>query len=111
MQKEQTRNVGAQASEATQGDISGQGEGEGGAEGALSQIDTAQVLDTVSSFARENPHTALAIAAGIGFILGGGLTPRLLGTIGMFAARQYMRDAVNVALQGAVSEQPEQRTG
>lgn len=109
MQKEETRNVGAQGSEATQGDTGDQEQG--GMEGALSQIDTAQVLDTVSSFARENPHTALAIAAGIGFILGGGLTPRLLGTIGMFAARQYMRDAVNEALQGAVSEQLEQQAG
>lgn len=105
MQKEETRKVSAQGREATTGDISG----EGGTEEALDRIDTAQVLDTVSAFARENPHTALAVAAGIGFILGGGLTPRLLGTIGMFAARQYMRDAVNEALQGAVSEQPGQQ--
>ncbi len=74
-------------------------------EDALSRIDPGEVLDTVTTFARENPHTALAVAAGIGFVLGGGLTPRLLGTIGLFAARQYFRETMRETLQGAVGEQ------
>jgi hypothetical protein len=32
----------------------------------------------VEEFVVERPHVALAVAAGIGFVLGGGLTPRRL---------------------------------
>jgi hypothetical protein len=71
----------------------------------LAQIDPGQMLESVTTFARENPHTAIAVAAGIGFVLGGGLTPRLLGTIGLFAARQYFRETMREQLQGSLGEQ------
>jgi len=71
----------------------------------LAQIDPGQMIESVTTFARENPHTAIAVAAGIGFVLGGGLTPRLLGTIGLFAARQYFRETMREQLQGSLGEQ------
>jgi ElaB/YqjD/DUF883 family membrane-anchored ribosome-binding protein len=46
----------------------------------------------IEAFARENPRTAVAIALGVGFVLGGGLTPRLLFGIGALAARNFARD-------------------
>jgi hypothetical protein len=51
-----------------------------------------EVRGTVEEFARNNPRTAVGIALGVGFVLGGGLTPRLLFGIGAFAARRYARD-------------------
>lgn len=96
MQREETRHQGEEA----QGGL----EAEGDMEQALNRIDPEQVLETVTDFARENPHTALAVAAGVGFVVGGGLTPKLLGAIGLFVARQYMRDTLNEALQGAVAD-------
>ena len=51
-----------------------------------------EVRGTVEEFARENPRAAVGIALGVGFVLGGGLTPRLLFGIGAFAARRYARD-------------------
>jgi hypothetical protein len=78
---------------------------QGAMEETLARIDAGEVVEAVAAFARENPHTALAVAAGAGFVLGGGMTPRLLGAIGLFAARQYLRGTIRDALQGAVSEQ------
>lgn len=49
---------------------------------------------TVEEFARENPRTAVAIALGVGFVLGGGLTPRILFGLGAIAARSFARDYV-----------------
>src|SRR4051812_18361896 len=51
-----------------------------------------EVRGTVEEFAKNNPRTAVGIALGVGFILGGGLTPRLLFGLGAFAARRYARD-------------------
>lgn len=51
-----------------------------------------EVRGTVEEFARDNPRTAVGIALGVGFILGGGLTPRLLFGLGAFAARRYARE-------------------
>jgi hypothetical protein len=82
---------------------------QGAMEEAVARIDPEDVVGAVAAFARENPHTALAAAAGIGFVLGGGLTPRLLGAIGVFAARQFLREAMRDALQGAVAGQIEGR--
>ena len=65
---------------------------------ALAQIDPQEVLGQAASFARANPHAALAGAAVLGFVLGGGLTPRLVGTLGMIAARRYMKTAVGGGL-------------
>lgn len=52
----------------------------------------AEARVVVEAFARENPRTAVAIAVGVGFVLGGGLTPRLLFGIGTLAARNFARD-------------------
>ena len=46
----------------------------------------------VESFARKNPRTAVGVALGLGFVLGGGLTPRLLLGLGLFAARAIAKD-------------------
>lgn len=78
---------------------------------ALGRLDATEVTRAVSAFARENPHVALAAAAGLGFLLGGGLTPRMLGTLGFLATRSYLRGAVAQALQGLVSEQPQSQLG
>ena len=77
---------------------------DGGVEEALARIDTGQVIEAVATFTRENPHAAVAAAVGIGFLLGGGLTPRLLGAIGLFAARQYFRETVRETLHDIVGE-------
>jgi hypothetical protein len=46
----------------------------------------------IEEFARANPRTAVGIALGIGFVLGGGLTPRILLGVGAFVARRFARD-------------------
>jgi hypothetical protein len=48
----------------------------------------------IEDYARANPKTAIAIAAGVGFLLGGGLTPRLLVGLGALAARGFAKDYV-----------------
>lgn len=55
---------------------------------------------TIESFARENPRVAIGVAVGIGFVLGGGLTPRLLFGLGALAARTVARDYVRNQLGG-----------
>lgn len=49
---------------------------------------------SIEEFARENPRTAIAVAVGVGFVLGGGLTPRILFGLGALAARTVARDYV-----------------
>jgi hypothetical protein len=44
---------------------------------------------SIESFARENPRLSVGIALGIGYVLGGGLTPRILFGLGALAARRY----------------------
>ena len=61
-------------------------------EKALESIKEAR--GTIESFARENPRTAIAVAVGVGFVLGGGLTPRILFGLGALAARTVARDYV-----------------
>lgn len=51
-----------------------------------------EVRGTVEEFARNNPRTAVAVALGLGFVLGGGLTPRILFGVGAIAARRYAKD-------------------
>jgi len=63
-------------------------------ESQLAQVDAGEIVEQVVTFARENPHAALAGAAAVGFVLGGGLTPRLLGALGMIAARRYMKSSL-----------------
>jgi len=80
------------------------GIGGGAAEGTEHSLgplgfDTSEAINTMSTMAREHPHAALAGAFAVGFLLGGGLTPKMLGAIGMFAARRYFRGAVEETLE------------
>jgi len=68
-------------------------------------IDPKEVLGMVRGFARENPHAALASACAIGFLIGGGLTPRLLGGIALFAGRKYFSQTVRETLEGVLRDQ------
>ncbi|WP_437278418.1 hypothetical protein WME90_45595 [Sorangium sp. So ce375] len=72
---------------------------------ALSRLDAAEVTRAVSAFARDNPHVALAAAAGLGFLLGGGLTPRMLSRVGLLATRGYVRGAFAQAVELFFDEQ------
>jgi hypothetical protein len=67
---------------------------------ALGGVDPNEVLTMVSNVARANPHAALAGAVAVGFLLGGGLTPRLVGAAALFAARRYFRATVEETLSG-----------
>jgi hypothetical protein len=59
-----------------------------------------QARGSIESFARENPRTALVVALGVGFVLGGGLTPRVLFGIGAIAARRFAREFAREQLSG-----------
>jgi hypothetical protein len=60
---------------------------------------------TVEAFARENPRTAIAMAVGIGFVLGGGITPRVLFGLGALAARTVGREYVKNQLKAHLGDQ------
>lgn len=80
------------------------GGGGGAAEGTEHSLgplgfDASEAISTVSTIAREHPHAALAGAFAVGFLLGGGLTPKMIGAIGMFAARRYFNGAVQETLE------------
>lgn len=74
-------------------------------ESAFDGADLRRVLDSASELARESPHVALAIAAAAGFVLGGGLTPRLIGSAAMIAGRTYLGRALRETLTTVVEEQ------
>ncbi|HMY15212.1 MAG TPA: hypothetical protein PKA58_02735 [Polyangium sp.] len=57
-------------------------------------FDPGLAIDTVTKAARENPHVAIVAALAAGFVLGGGVTPKLIGAIAMFAARHYVRATI-----------------
>jgi hypothetical protein len=59
-------------------------EGDTDLEQDLAQL-ANQARDTIEQFVHEKPHAALGLAAALGFVIGGGLTPRRLFRIG-FAA-------------------------
>lgn len=61
-------------------------------------FDPGEAIAAVSNVAREHPHAALVGAVAVGFLLGGGLTPRLLGAAALFAARRYFRMTVEETL-------------
>lgn len=63
------------------------------------ELDPSQALETIARAARDNPHLALAGATAVGFILGGGLTPRMLGAMGLMAARYYLRQTIGETLE------------
>ncbi|WP_437733856.1 hypothetical protein [Sorangium sp. So ce1335] len=72
---------------------------------APGRLDATEVTRAVSAFARENPHVALAAAAGLGFLLGGGLTPRVLSRLGSFATRSYVKNTLAQAVGTLFDEQ------
>ena len=51
-----------------------------------------EARSTIEGFAKTNPRTSVGVALGVGFVLGGGLTPRVLFGLGLFAARRLARD-------------------
>lgn len=55
-----------------------------------------ELLDKAAAFAREQPHIAVAAAFGIGWILGNGLSPRIVSA----GARLGMRALLGGALAG-----------
>ena len=69
---------------------------------------------TIESFAKANPRAAVGVALGIGFMLGGGLTPRLLFGLGAIAARrivrEYARDQIGSFTRGAIGGAPSPRS-
>jgi hypothetical protein len=75
------------------------------AELGLEEVDLRRAIETASELARESPHAALAVALAAGFLLGGGLTPRLLGSVAMIAGRKYLARAVRATLTNVVEEQ------
>ncbi|MGK3998321.1 hypothetical protein [Sorangium sp. So ce1024] len=72
---------------------------------ALGRLDATEVTRAISAFARENPHVALAAAAGLGFLLGGGLTPRVLSRIGTIATRSYVKGTLAQMVGTLLDEQ------
>jgi hypothetical protein len=94
--------------------------GQGSARGQSSTMDLEEMESraaeglreargAIEGFARENPRTAVAIALGVGFVLGGGLTPRILFGIGALAARRfasdYARNQLGAMTRGALGIQ------
>jgi len=71
----------------------------------LDRIDPEEAVRAVAEMARENPHATLAGAFAVGFLLGGGLTPRLLASLALFAGRRYAQTAVREALGAVVRRQ------
>jgi hypothetical protein len=63
------------------------------------EFDANNAMETIARAARDNPHLALAGATVAGFVLGGGLTPRMLGALGLMAARYYLRQTVGETLE------------
>jgi hypothetical protein len=55
-----------------------------------------ELLDKAAAFAREQPHLAVAAAFGIGWILGNGLSPRIVSA----GAKLGMRALLGGALAG-----------
>ena len=61
-------------------------------------FDLREALEVVSTKTRENPHAALAAGTAFGFVLGGGMTPKLVGAIALFIARRYFQAAVDESI-------------
>jgi hypothetical protein len=81
--------------------IGGSGAAAEGTEHSLGPLgfDASEAISTMSTMAREHPHASLVGAFAVGFLLGGGLTPKMLGAVAMFAARRYFRSAVQETLE------------
>ena len=59
--------------------------------------------ETVVRLARTYPRTAVALACAGGFILGGGITPRLLASISVMAARRTIQRMLSDILEDVFS--------
>lgn len=56
-----------------------------------------EFADKATAFAKEQPHLAVGLALGVGWILGNGLSPRIVGA----AARLGWKAALGGALAGS----------
>jgi len=54
--------------------------------------DFAEVRDALAGLIAENPLASLGVAAGVGYVLGGGLRSRLGRALILFAAKQVGQD-------------------
>jgi hypothetical protein len=66
-------------------------------------INMEEVVRTTTELTRENPRTALASAFVLGYLLGGGMTPRILLSIAALAVRRYAAEVAKEAL-GALAQ-------
>ncbi len=71
----------------------------------LEGFDPAALVRAAADFARDNPHAAIGASFAIGFLLGGGLTPRILTSIALVAGRRYAATAAREALAGMVQRE------
>lgn len=76
--------------------------GTSGEEMDVGNIDPAEMIRAAEDLARAHPHAAVAGAFAVGFLLGGGLTPRLLTSLVVFAGRRYAAEAARQALELAM---------
>jgi len=83
----------------------GSAEGEQAIAPELGRIDPQELVRAAAELARERPHTALACACAVGFLLGGGLTPRLLTSLALILGRRYAAEAARAALGAALQQQ------
>lgn len=74
-------------------------------EPGLDGMDLRRAMDSASALARESPHVALGAALLLGFVLGGGLTPRLLGSLAMIVGRTYLGRTARETLVTVIEEQ------
>ena len=72
-----------------------------------------QARDTIEQFVHDRPHAALGLAAALGFVIGGGLTPRRLVRIGFAAGgpvftRQIAAQLARIANEAWIAPRAEQ---
>jgi hypothetical protein len=70
--------------------------------GTLGDVDVNAAMEKVVVFARANPHAALAGAVAVGFVIGGGLSPRLLAGAAMILGRRMLTHAVRDGIEAAL---------
>lgn len=76
---------------------------ERGGDGTIDQIESAAAdgVRWLRTQVLENPWPTIGAAAAAGWLLGGGLTPRLVGLLVTTAGRLAVTDVVAAALRGA----------
>jgi len=72
-----------------------------------------QARETIEQFVHDRPHAALGLAAALGFVIGGGLTPRRLVRIGIAAGgpaftRQIAAQLARIANEAWITPRDEQ---